>query len=173
MKLVLIAVAALAGLVGLAAVVGALRPKTHVATHVVLLSASPDRVWAEIADVERQPEWVPDVTKVERLPDRDGKPSYREHFGQFDATTVVTESDPPRRLVKNILPGGPFYGSWMWELTPEGEQTRLTITEQGTVPNPLFRAMMIFHDNTKSSRDYADALARRLGVAIEVAPGRS
>jgi hypothetical protein len=29
--------------------------------------------------------------------------------------------------------------------------------------------MMMFHDNTKSARDYADALARRLGVALEVA----
>jgi hypothetical protein len=28
--------------------------------------------------------------------------------------------------------------------------------------------MMIFHDNTKSARDYASALARRLGAAIEV-----
>jgi uncharacterized protein YndB with AHSA1/START domain len=170
MKLLLIVVASVAGLVGLAALVGALRPRTHVATHVVLLAAAPDRVWAVIADVERQPEWVPEITKVERLPDRDGKPSYRETFGQFDATTVVTESDPPRRLVKEILPGGPFSGSWTWELAPEGERTRLTITERGTVPNPLFRAMMIFHDDTKSARDYADALARRLGVAIEVAP---
>jgi uncharacterized protein YndB with AHSA1/START domain len=169
MKVVLIAVAVLAGLIGLAAVVGALRPKTHVATHAVVLAASPERVWAEIADVERQPEWAPEITKVERLADRDGHPSYREHFGQFEATTVVTISEPPRRLVKEILPGGPFYGSWTWELATEGEGTRLTITEQGTVPNPLFRAMMMFHDNTKSARDYADALARRLGVALEVA----
>jgi uncharacterized protein YndB with AHSA1/START domain len=169
MKLLLIAVGILAGLVGVAAVVGALRPKTHTAVHAVVLAARPDRVWTEIVDVERQPEWVPEVTKVERLADRAGKPSYREHFGQFEATTVVTVSEPPRRLVKEILPGGPFYGSWTWELVPEDEATRLTITEQGTVPNPLFRAMMIFHDNSKSARDYADALARRLGVGIEAA----
>jgi len=169
MKLLLIAVGVLAGLVGVAAVVGAFRPKTHIAVHAVVLAASPERIWAEIADVERQPEWVPEVTKVERLADRDGKPSYREHFGQFEATTVVTVSDPPRKFVKEILPGGPFYGSWTWELAPEGQGTRLTITEQGTVENPLFRAMMIFHDNTKSARDYADALARRLGVGIEAA----
>lgn len=169
MKILLIVVSVLAGLVGVAAVIGALRPRTHTVVHAVVLAASPDRVWAEIVDVERQPEWLPEVTKVERLADRDGKPSYREHFGQFEATTVVTVSEPPRRFVKEILPDGPFYGSWTWELVPEGDATRLTITEQGTVPNPLFRAMMIFHDNTKSARDYADALARRLGVGLEVA----
>jgi uncharacterized protein YndB with AHSA1/START domain len=170
MKILLIVVSVLAAVVALAALIGALRPATHVARHVVVLAAGPDRVWAEIADVERQPEWVPEIAKVERLPDRDGKPSYREHFGGFEATTVIAESDPPRRLVKEILPTGPFYGSWTWELAAEGEGTRLTITEQGTVPNPLFRAMMIFHDNTKAAREYADALARRLGVGIEVAP---
>ena len=169
MKLLLIGVGVLAGLVGLAAVVGALRPKTHTVVHAVTLAANPDRVWATIADVERQPEWLPEITQVERLADRDGKPSYREHFGQFAATTVVTVSEPPQRLVKEILPGGPFSGSWTWALEPEGEGTRLTITEQGTVENPLFRAMMIFHDNTKSARDYADALAKRLGVGIEAA----
>jgi uncharacterized protein YndB with AHSA1/START domain len=170
MKVLLVVVAVLAGLVALAAIIGAFRPKTHTVVHEVILAASPDRVWAEVATVERQPEWVPEITKVERLPDREGQPSYREHFGGFAATTVVTVSEPPRRLVKEILPEGPFYGSWTWDLEPDGERTRLTITEQGTVPNPLFRAMMIFHDNTKSARDYADALARRLGVAIEVAP---
>lgn len=168
MKVLLIAVGVLAGLVGLVALIGAFRPRTHVAVHEVVLGASPDRVWREIADVERQPEWVPEITKVERLDDRDGQPSYREYVGRFAATTVVTASDPPRRLVKEILPGGPFFGSWTWVLAPDGEGTRLTITEQGTVPNPLFRAMMIFHDNTKSVRDYADALARRLGAGIEV-----
>ena len=170
MKWVLIGVVVLVTLLVLAAIVGALQPKTHTASHTVVLGAGPDAVWGVIADFERQQEWVPEITGVERLPARDGKPSYREHFGQFAATTVVTVSEPPQRLVKEILPGGPFYGSWTWDLEPDGERTRLTITEQGTVPNPLFRAMMIFHDNTKSARDYADALARRLGVAIEVAP---
>lgn len=170
MQWLLVVVAAVVGLVALLAAIGALRPATHTASHSVVIGAPPDVLWAQIADFERQPEWVPEVTGVERLPDRDGKPSYRERFGRFEATTVVTASDPPRRLVKDILPGGPFHGSWTWDLTPAGNGARLTITERGTVPNPLFRGMMIFRDETKSARDYADALARRLGVGITVVP---
>jgi uncharacterized protein YndB with AHSA1/START domain len=163
MRWILIIIGVLFGLVALVFIVGLLRPKSHTATHTTVLSAPPERVWAEIADVDRAPEWVPEVTKVERLPDRDGRPSYRESFGGFEATTVIRVSEPPRLLVKEIVPGGAFHGSWTWELAPEGTGTRLTITERGTVENPFFRGMMIFHDNTKSARDYATALARRVG----------
>jgi uncharacterized protein YndB with AHSA1/START domain len=167
MKWALIVVAAVVGVVLLVTIIGAFRPKTHTATYSAVLAAGPERIWDVIADVEHQPEWLPEVTKVERLPDREGKPSYREMFGRFDATTVVTTFDPPRRLVKEILPGGAFSGSWTWELTPAGERTRLAITEQGTVENPFFRGMMIFWDNTKSARQFGEALAKRLGVGIE------
>lgn len=166
MKWVLIVLAVLIALAALVMVVGALRPKSHVASHTVVLAAPPDRVWATIADVEHTPEWVPDIRTVERLPDRDGRPSYKEGFGGFEATTVITVSEPPRRMVKEILPSGPFYGSWTWELAPEGAGTRLTITERGTVENPFFRGMMVFHDNTKTARDFAAALGRRLGADV-------
>jgi hypothetical protein len=164
MKWLLIGVGVLGGVVLIVLIIGLLRPKSHVASHSAVLSAPLDRVWAEIADVQRSPEWVSEITKVERLPDREGRPSYRESFGGFEATTVITVSDPPRRLVKEILPGGAFHGSWTWELAPEGAGTRLTITERGTVENPFFRGMMVFQDNTKSARTYAAALARRLGT---------
>lgn len=164
MKWLLIGVGGLVALVGIVLIIGLLRPASHVASHSAVLAAPPGQVWAQIADVQRTPEWVPEITKVERLPDRDGHPSYRESFGGFEATTVVRVSDPPRRLVKEILPGGAFHGSWTWELAPEGTGTRLTITERGTVENPFIRGMMAFHDNTKSARDYTAALARRLGT---------
>lgn len=162
MKWVLIGIAVVMACAVAVVIIGALRPKSHVASHTAVLPAPPARVWAEIADVDRSPEWVPGITRVERLRDSEGRPSYRESFGGFDAVTVVTLSDPPRRLVKEILPGGPFHGSWTWELAPEGSGTRLTITERGTVENPFFRGLMVFQDNTKSAREYGAALARRL-----------
>jgi uncharacterized protein YndB with AHSA1/START domain len=166
MKWVLIVLGALVALALLITIVGLLRPRTHVASASAVLAAPPERAFAEIADIARSPEWVPEVRSVERLPDRDGRPSWHENFGGFEATTVVTVSDPPRRLVKEILPNGPFHGSWTWELEPAAAGTRLTITERGTVDNPFFRGMMVFQDPTRSARDYIAALGRRLGVAV-------
>jgi len=166
MKWLLIVIGLLVGLAVLVLIVGALRPASHVATLTYRVAASPDSVFRVISDVEAQPRWTPEITKVERLPDNAGRPAYRENFGGFEAMTVITESVPDTRLVKEILPTGPFYGTWTWELVPDGAGTRLTITERGTVGNPFFRGMMVFHDNQKTIRQYVAALGRRLNAAV-------
>ena len=170
MKWVLIVVGVLVALVVIMFVVGSFQPKSHEATATFRVGAPDSAVWREISAIEKSPEWVPDVRKVERLPDNAGRPSYQENFGGFEATTVIAVSEPPRRLVKEILPTGPLYGSWTWELAPDGAATRLTITERGTIDNPLFRAMMMFNDNKKTMRGYASALGGRLGVEVVEIP---
>lgn len=159
----LIGLGVLATLVLAMFVAGALRPASHVASASAEFAASPDSIWRIISDIEGQPRWVPMVRSVERLPDNAGRPAYRENFDGFEVMTVVTESSPPVKLVKEILPTGPFFGTWTWELAPSSTGTRLTITERGTVPNPFFRAMMMFADNTESIRGYLSALQARMG----------
>lgn len=166
MKWVWVIVGVILGLVIVAFIVGSLQPKTHVASVTFRVTKPDSVVWTQVADIEKSPEWVPDVRSVTRLPDNEGRPSYRENFGGFEATTVIAVSETNRKLVKEILPSGPFHGSWTWELAAEGEATRLTITERGTVDNPLFRAMMIFNDNQKTMRQYGAALGRRLAAQV-------
>lgn len=161
-KWLLIVLGGLAALIAVIFIIGLLRPATHVASVTVRLPQAPDSVWAVIADVEAQPAWAPMVRAVERLPDDAGRPAYKENYDGFEAFTVITESVAPAKLVKEILPTGPFYGTWTWELSPEDTGTLLVITERGTVANAFFRGMMLFHDNEKSLRDYAAALQRRL-----------
>ena len=166
MKWILIIVAVIVALGLVLFVLGSLQPKTHEASVTFRVGKPDSVVWGAVAGIEQTPEWVPDIRKVERLPDNAGRPSYQEDFGGWPATTVIAVSEPNRKLVKEILPGGAFYGSWTWELAPEGEATRLTITERGTVENPLFRAMMMFADKKKTMRGYAAALGRRLGATV-------
>lgn len=171
MKWVLIVLGALVALALLVAVVGLLRPRSHVATRSFRLGKPPADVWPVVSDFARVPEWFGEVTKVERIADHGGKPAYRETFGgRFTATIVVTEWVEQRKIVREILPSGPFYGSWTLEMAPDGAGTRLTITERGTVENPLFRGMMVFHDNTKTMTQYATSLGRRLGAEVSIVP---
>lgn len=166
MKWVLIGLAILIALVLLMFIVGSLRPRDHVATTVFRVASPDSAVWAQVSALDKAHEWVPDVRGVIRLPDHAGRPAFEEDWGGWKVKTVLAASEPPRRLVKEILPGGAFHGSWTWELAPDGEGTQLTITERGTVPNPLFRAMMMFSDTRKTMRGYAAALAKRLNVAV-------
>lgn len=170
MKRLLVVVGVIVGLAALIAVIGMMRPRSHEARLTVRLGKPPADVWAVITDFARLPEWNQAITQVARQPDRDGKAVWKENYGGFNATVVSAVVEPPTRLVREILPEGPFYGSWTWELAPDGGGTRLTIIERGTVDNPFYRGMMVFHDNTKTARDYAAALAGRLGTELVPVP---
>ena len=165
MKWVLIVVGALAGILLLLFVIGLLRPKEHTATWAVTIPAGDSVVWAVMTDFERVPAWNPDVKSVQRVADVDGRPAYKEDYGGgWSVTNVVRESVERRRLVREILPGGGFSGTWTHELAPDGAGTRLTITEVGRVDNPLFRAMMLFMDSRRTMRRYGEALARKVAA---------
>ena len=52
----------------------------------------------------------------------------------------IVQSIPAARVVSRIAdPDQPFGGTWTVVLAPEAGGTRVTITEDGEVYNPLFR----------------------------------
>jgi hypothetical protein len=58
---------------------------------------------------------------------------------------AAEEMVPNHRLVTRIVDRGlPFGGSWTYELEPSGDGTRITITENGEVYNPVFRFVSRF-----------------------------
>lgn len=165
MKWVLIVVASLVALVGIAALIGAQLPKGHEARVDLKLPHPPDSVWAVITDFAATPGWFSEVKSSERIADVNGHSAWRENFGGFTADMETAEAVPPRRLVRVVHAGSAgFRGSWTWELAAEGTGTRLTITERGEVDNPIFRLMGKLMDPTKTARQYGAALERRLGA---------
>ena len=162
MKRALIIVGALVALVAIAFIAGSLRPADHVASITVRLAEPDSVIWATVSDFPRVPEWFTEVESVERVADVDGQPAWREKYGGFAVTNVVRVWDPPRKIVREILPSGSFSGTWTIELVPDSGGTTITITEHGHVGNPLFRAMMMFTDNEKTMRAYVAALEKRL-----------
>ena len=115
-------------------------PVAHVATLDAELAAPPERVFAALIDVEAFPKWRSDVKAVEvtgRAPLQ-----WREMGSNDTLAFAVQESEPPRRLVTRLTDKSlPFGGSWTFALEPSGSHTRLSITENGEVYNPLFRVM--------------------------------
>jgi hypothetical protein len=64
--------------------------------------------------------------------------------------------------------GLPFGGTWTRELAPAGGGTRLTITEDGFIRNPIFRVMSrLFFPSTGTINGYLRALATELGDSAE------
>lgn len=135
----------LLALVVIVCVIGYMLPKSHVASVSARFAAPPDSIWASLTDVPTFPKWRPGLLRVEALPDENGQRGWRES-GKHDAVTYrVVELVPPRRLVTRIADQNlPYSGSWTYDLTPDGSGTRLTITENGEVYNPIFRFVSRF-----------------------------
>ena len=144
MKKAAIVVAALVLAVIVAVVViGWLLPAEHVASGEVTVPAASQRVFEAISDVNRYPSWRPGITRVEVLATHPLR--WREHEGGDAITFEVVESSPPQQLKVRIADADlPFGGSWTYVLTPVGTGTRLQITEDGVVHNPVFRFVSRF-----------------------------
>jgi len=144
MKWVFIVVGALVALILVIAVIGALIPREHVATSTVTLRQPVDSVWKVVRDLGGVTGWWPEIRQAERLPDREGRETWRQKMKNgFDMPLIVLESQPPRRLVTKIdsPAGAPFGGSWTYEIAPAGGGSRVSVTESGWIANPIFRFM--------------------------------
>ena len=162
---VLITVGVLLTIVIVAVVVGYALPVAHTASLRKVLPQPPDRVYAALTDVQRFPQWRKDVTEVQVLA---SAPAIRwlEKGSNGDITFEFTEVQPPTRLVSRIADRNlPFGGTWTYELVPDGAGTRLTITENGEVYNPLFRFVSRFvFGHTATMKQFLEDLATHLGT---------
>ena len=67
------------------------------------------------------------------------------YCGDNDITFEMETVEAPTKIVTRIADKTlPFGGSWTYDLSPDGGGTRLVITENGEVYNPLFRFMSRF-----------------------------
>jgi uncharacterized protein YndB with AHSA1/START domain len=164
MKWLVIVIGVVAVAVGAVVAIGSALPQNHTASRTAHLSAAPDSVWSVIMDVERYPTWRADVSAVEAVR---GTPAltWRETTGGDRITYEATASDRPTRFVARIADKGlPFGGSWEYRLQPDGEGTKVTITERGEVYNPLFRFVSRYvMGHTGTIDRYLTALAAKTG----------
>ncbi len=59
--------------------------------------------------------------------------------------------------------GLPFGGTWDISISPEGTGSRITITENGEIYNPVFRVMSKLMNQTATIDSYLTGLAGKLG----------
>jgi hypothetical protein len=117
MKWMLFAVVGLAAVVAIVAVIGAMLPRTHVASRSLTIARPPADVWAALMQ----------ATSASGVP------------------VDVLESDPPRRQVTRVKETEKMFGgTWTITISPQaaGPQSSVVkIVEDGWVGNPIFRFM--------------------------------
>lgn len=154
-----------AGLIALVWLIGLSLPVGHVASRTVRLKQPPEAVWQVLTDYAAQATWRSDVEKIDRLPDHDSHPVWRETLRDgMSFPLETTEAQPPARLVRKIAdPKLPFGGAWTYEIAPAEGGSILTITENGEVYQPIFRVVSRFTNQAASIEGFLTALARKFG----------
>lgn len=124
----------------------------------ILIEASPERVWAVLADWEAQAGWMPDVAWMRLIGDErelGARLEVRTRVFGIPATTdvvVVTGWQPPVRMV--IEHRGAVRGRGVWALQPRDGGTVFDWSEEMTMPPPLLGELAM--------RIYAPVQARML-----------
>lgn len=156
-------------LAAIAAIVGSRLPKDHTASRSILLHQSPRQIYDVIRDFDSAPAWRADVKRIEVQNQPGGKLHFREESTHGTVNYEVAEDVPAQRLVTRILDTDLGYsGKWTYEFIPEGEGTRVRITEEGEVSNVLFRFMSRYvFGHTATLDSYLTSLAKRFGEDVK------
>ncbi len=165
----LIVLAVIVALAGVVVGVGARLPETHVARVRARIDQSPLEVFAAIRDVVGAKEWRSGLKRVEVVSKQGEALRWKEQGSDGEITFLREEVVPSERLVYRIDdPTLPFGGRWIYELYPEGKGTQLTITEEGTVRNPIFRFMSRFvFGHYRTVEQYLKDLGRHFEEPVE------
>ena len=132
----------LGSVLAIGSVVGLTLPESHQEARSARFAAPPTKVFGVITDFSAYPSWRSDVTRVELLPD-DGKGVRFTEYSNERPEPIryrVEEMEAPTRVKVMVDDDSlPFAGTWTYVLQPYEGGTSITITEDGTISNPLFR----------------------------------
>jgi uncharacterized protein YndB with AHSA1/START domain len=168
MKLMLIVAGAVIGLMLGVLIIGMLLPKTHIASRSAVFKTTPEPLFALIDGPQT---WRTDVKKYEAVSAPDGRRQWRETDGHGQAITYeAVERRPPTLLRTRIVTENlPYSGMWTLNLEPMDGSTKLRITEQGEVHNPVFRFVSRFViGQTRTIETYLRNLGTATGQQIEI-----
>jgi carbon monoxide dehydrogenase subunit G len=128
-----------------------------VVRHDVRINASPQETMALLSDASRWPDWYPGMTEVEitaPFPEQGGKVAFKvKSFGMSMSITETVLDYQPERL-QLLQMEGMLSGRARWELTPDGDGTRLTTTFDYAMPagvvGKLVDALIVKRMNDKT-----------------------
>ena len=168
MKIAFVVVGVLVVLIVMVVAIGALLPKRHVVARSAVFHGGPERLFALIAGSQN---WRPDVKACELIAGDDGKQFQRETSQRGETIDYeLMNSRPPLAIERRIATEGlPYGGTWSFVLQPAKDETRVRITEDGEVYNPVFRFVSKFVMGQRATLDaYLKAMGKATGEDVRI-----
>jgi uncharacterized protein YndB with AHSA1/START domain len=123
----------------------------------VQIKASPQETMALLSDASRWPDWYPGMTELNvaaPFPEEGGKVAFKVKSAGMSMPITETVLDYQPGRLQLFQMEGTLSGRARWELTPEGDATRLTTTFDYALPGGVFGkfadALIVKRMNCKS-----------------------
>jgi uncharacterized membrane protein len=123
----------------------------------VEIKASPQATMALLSEAGRWPDWYPGMTKIDitaPFPEEGGKVTFTVKSAGLSMTITETVLDYRPGELQLLQMEGMLSGRARWELTPQGDGTRLTTTFDYALPGGPFGkiadALFVKRMNAKS-----------------------
>jgi uncharacterized protein YndB with AHSA1/START domain len=107
----------------------------------VQIKASPQETMALMSDASRWPEWYPGMAEpnvTAPFPEEGGKVAFKVKSAGISMPITETVLDYEPDKLQLLQMEGVLSGRARWELTPEGDGTRLTTTFDYALPGGVF-----------------------------------
>jgi hypothetical protein len=139
MKKFLVVAGVLVAIVAVVVVAGAGMETQHLVTRSRLFGAPPDRVWTALLSIRQLPFDRSDLKIMESPVEKDRLPPSIEVLGSPVRIEATAQMAPVKLVVVTAEPDLAYSGSWTFTLAPEGDTTRLKITEQADIKSKPLR----------------------------------
>jgi carbon monoxide dehydrogenase subunit G len=123
----------------------------------IRVGASQREIMALLSDASRWPDWYPGMTEIDiapPFPEQGGKVVFKVKSPVMSMSITETVLDYQPERLQLLQMEGMLSGRARWELTPEGDGTRLTTTFDYTLPGgvlgKLGDALIVRRMNAKS-----------------------
>ena len=123
----------------------------------VQIKASPQVTMALLSDASKWPDWYPGMTEIDiaaPFPETGGKVAFKVKSAGVAMTIKETVLEYETARLQLLEMEGMLSGRARWELTPEGDATRLTTTFDYALPGGVFGkladALIVKRMNTRS-----------------------
>ncbi len=119
-----------------------------------VIAAPPERVLAVIAAVEAQTAWRRGIERVTRT-----KEGWEEVTERGETIRFVAEEMNVERVKLRFVSDNGYTGSWVAQLSAEGDGTRIRVTERSQIRSPIGRIIArLFFDPESFATNYLAAL---------------
>jgi uncharacterized protein YndB with AHSA1/START domain len=85
--------------IGVLQLAGMVLPRMRTTTGALTFARSRETIWRILIDLDGMPRWRSDLTRLERLPDLEGRRTWKETGRGGDRIIQMIVADEPRRLV--------------------------------------------------------------------------